>query len=200
MSTKKKPAPGAQKPAAGAGKPVNVEPIIAEASKKVPAQLKPMFDKVVLSGMRIMFDKSSHQMMLDSLDKPGPMSKRLSDGIIQLMYLMWKQSNHTIPPQTIVPAATVLTLRAFEFLQESKDPEATPQVLGDALHDVVQGILDRFGATQDKLPALLKNKDPGKDDSLRQDAGAAPGAPAAAPGAPAAPAAGGGMLDSVMGG
>lgn len=191
MSTKNKPAPGAQKPAAGAAKTVDVEPIIAKASQGMPAQLKPMFDKVVLSGMRIMFDKSSHQMMLESLDGPGPMAKKLSDGIIQLMYLMWKQSNHTIPPQTIVPAATVLTLRAFQFMQESKDPEATPQVLGDALHAVVQGILDRFGATQDRLPALLKNQDPGKDDSLRQAPGAAPGA--------AAPAAGGGMLDQVGG-
>lgn len=196
MSTKKKPAPGAQKPAAGAAKTVDVEPIIAAAGQKMPPQLKPMFDKVVLSGMRIMFDKSSHQMMLDTLDQPGPMAKRLSDGIIQLMYLMWKQSNHTIPPQVIVPAATVLTLRAFQFLQESKDPEATPQVLGDALHTVVQGILDRFGASQDKLPALLKNQDPGKDDSLKPAAGAAPGAPAA--GAPGAPA-GGGMLDQVGG-
>jgi hypothetical protein len=197
MSTKKKPAPGAQKPAAGAAKTVDVEPIIAAAGQKMPPQLKPMFDKVVLSGMRIMFDKSSHQMMLDTLDQPGPMAKRISDGIIQLMYLMWKQSNHTIPPQVIVPSATVLTLRAFQFLQESKDPEATPQVLGDALHAVVQGILDRFGASEDKLPALLKNQDPGKDDSLRPAAGAMPGAPAA--GAPSAPAAGGGMLDQVGG-
>lgn len=190
MSTKKKPAPGAQKPAAGA---VDIEAIIAQASQKVPPQLKPMFDKVVLSGMRIMFDKQSHGMMVEALDKPGPMAKRISDGVIQLMYLMWKQSNHTIPPQTIVPAAVVLTLRVFQFLQESKDPEATPAVLGDAMHQVVQGILDRFGASEDKLPALLKNQDPGKDDSLRQAAGAAPGAPAAAPGAPA----GGGMLDSL---
>jgi hypothetical protein len=194
MSTKKQPAPGAQKKPAAAGA-VNVQPIIDEAGKKVPPQLKPMFDKVVLSGMRIMFDKQSHGMMIEALDKPGPMEKRISDGIIQLMYLMWKQSNHTIPPQTIVPAATVLTLRVFQFLQESKDPQATPAVLGEALHQVVQGILDRFGATQDKLPALLKNQDPGKDDSLKPAAGAAPGAPAA----PGGPAAGGGMLDQVGG-
>lgn len=202
MSTKKKPAPGAQKPAmqAGAAKTIDVDPIIAQASQKVPPQLQPMFNKVVLSGMRIMFDKDSHQMMLETLNQPGPMAKRITDGIIQLMYLMWRQSNHTIPPQTIVPAAVVLTLRAFQFLQESRDPQATPQVLGDAMHGVVQGILDRFGATEDKLPALLKNQDPGKDASLQPAAGAAPGAPAAAPGAPGAPAAGGGMLDSVMGG
>lgn len=193
MSTKKKPAPGAQKPAAGA---VDVDAIIQRASANVPPQLKPMFDKVVLSGMRIMFDQQSHGMMVEALDKPGPMAKRISDGIIQLMYLMWKQSNHTIPPQLMVPAALVLTLRVFQYLQEAKDPQATPQVLGDATHQAVQGILDRFGATEDKLPALLKNPDPGKDDSLRPAAGAAPGAP----GTPAAPAAGGGMLDSVMGG
>lgn len=194
MSTKKQAAAAAAKKAGAAAPkagPVDVAPIIAKATEKVPPKIRPMFDKVVLSGMRIMFDKSSHSMMLEALDKPGPLAKRMSDGMIQLMYLMWKQSNHTIPPQLIVPAAVVLTLKVFQFLQESKEPEATAQVLGDAMEQTVQGILDRFGATEDKLPELLKGEDPGasivKDMGLKAAPGAAPGAPQ-----------GGGMLDSAM--
>lgn len=190
------PAPAAA-PGADAGA-VDVAPIIADASSKVPPQFKPMFDKVVLSGMRIMFDKSSHGMMTDALDKPGPLAKRLSDGIISLMYLMWRQSNHTIPPQTIIPAALVLTLKAFEFVQLSKDPEATKETLGEATHLAIQGIMDRFGATEDKLPHLLKGTDPGTS----MGPGNPPGAMPTAPGGkmdPNSPPPGGGMLDNAMG-
>lgn len=134
--------------AAGA---VDVEPIIAKARAGLPKQLLDIFDKAVLSGMRVMFDKGSHQMMLDELDKPGPLAERLSNGIIALVYLLWQQSNKSLPPQIMVPLTLVLTLRAFEFLQESQDPEATPDMMGEAVADAVKGVMDRFGATEDVL-------------------------------------------------
>lgn len=180
-----KPQAPIQAPAGG----VDVEPMIAKARAGIPAKLQPMFDKVVLSGMRIMFDKASHKMMLEQLNGPGPLEKRLSDGIIALMFMLWQQSNKTIPPQLMVPATLVLTMRAFQFLQLSKDPEATKEVLGEATAEAVQGLMDRFGATQDKLASMAKGGQPGAPA-----AAAAPGAPPAA-GAPQ----GGGMLDAVQG-
>lgn len=176
----KKPAPGA-KPAKAAGGADDITRAIAEARAKIPANMQPVFDKVVLSGMRIMFDKSSHQMMLDELDQGGPLEQRLSKGIIKLMFMLWQQSNKTIPPQLMIPATLVLTLRAFQFLLLAKDQEATMQVLGQAVELAVQGVLERF-------------KNPG-------DEGGQPGQPAApAAAAPApAPAQGGGMLDSLGG-
>lgn len=174
---------------AQAGAPIDIEAMVAKAKQNIPPNLAPMLDKIVLSGMRIMFDKQSHQMAMAELNKPGPMAERLSNGIIALMYMLWKQSNQTIPPQLIVPATLILSLRAFQFLQLSKDPEATPQVLGDATHDAVQGVMDRFGATQDKIPQLAKG-------AVAAKTGAAYGAAAAQP---APPPPGGGMLDSTQG-
>lgn len=143
--------------------PVNVDAIIQRARADIPPQLAEMFDKVVLSGMRVMFDKQSHGMTLEMLNKPGPLATRIANGIITLVYMLWEKSNKTIPPQLIVPATVVLTLRAFQFLQQSKDPEATTAVMGEAVADAVQGVMDRFGATQDKIPALRKgqNSQPG---------------------------------------
>lgn len=174
---------------------VDVDAIINKTRSGIPPQLQTVFDKVVLSGMRIMFDPQSHKMMLDQLNQPGPMDKRISDGIISLMYMLWTKSNHGIPPQLIVPATLVLTLRAFQFLQQSHDPEATPAVMGEAVAQAVQGVMDRFGATEDKLPQLVKGQ------------GAQPGATAPAAGAGAPPAAAGapaadpdGLMSAAMGG
>jgi hypothetical protein len=171
MSTVKPTAPG-----------VDVAPIIARTRAAIPPNLQAIFDKAVLSGMRIMFDAKSHQMMLDELDKPGPLAERISNGIIALVYLLWTQSNKTLPPQIIVPVTLTLALRAFEFLQASKDPEATKEVLGEATHAAVQGVMDRFGATEDKLGSLVQ---------ANQQGGAQPGA------APAPQ--GGGMLAAAGG-
>lgn len=167
------------------GGAVDVKAAIAEARAKIPAQLQPIFDKVVLSGMRIMFDKSSHEMTLAELDQPGPLAQRIANGIIKLMFMLWQQSNKTIPPQLMIPATLVLTLRAFEFLQLAKDPEATKEVLGQAVELAVTGVLERFKTGNEGEAAAVGQ--PGQP--------AAPAAPAGA-----APAGGGGMLGSVMGG
>lgn len=171
-----------QAPAAadtGGVNPADIKRMIDQARKDIPPNMVAVFDKVVLSGMRIMFDKSSHQMTLDALDKPGPLEQRIANGIIPLMYMLWTQSNKSIPPQLIVPATFVLTVRAFEFLLLAKDPEATKKVLGAAIELAITGIVERFKP---------------------QGQGAAPGQqPGQAP-APAAPAPQGGMLDAPIGG
>lgn len=156
-------------PAADPGA-IDVNAMVDEARKNIPPELAPAFDKIVLSGMRIMFDRDSHKLMLDELDAPGPLEQKLADGMIKLMFMLWKQSNQTIPPQLMVPATLVLTLRAFQFLQLSHDPEATKEVLGAAVEGAVNGVMERF-------------KPQGQE-------GAAPAAPSAVPK---------GMLDSIGG-
>jgi hypothetical protein len=137
-------------------KNINVGELIADIDGKIPENLKPIYQKAVLSGMRIMFDKQSHKMLLDQIDKPGPMPQKMADGVIGLIYLLWTQSNKTLPPQIIVPLTVVLTLRGFQFLQESKDPEATNDVLGEAMALATTGIMAKFGVNEDQLPGLVK--------------------------------------------
>lgn len=135
---------------------IDVAPIIARAEAAIPANLKDIYSKAILSGMRIMFDKASHRLMLEELNQPGPLATRISNGIIKLVYMLWTQSNKTLPPQIMVPVTLVLTLRAFDFLQQSQDPEATKEVLGEATHQAVQGVMDRFGANEAALPGLVQ--------------------------------------------
>lgn len=156
MSTKKKPQPQQAAPK-GAG-PINIDSIADKLRSLVDKNLQGIFDKSVIAGMRIMFDKSSHAMALAELEKPGPMPKKLAEGAIQLVYLLWDQSNKSLPPKILVPLGQMFVLRAFQFLQLSQDPEATKETLGEAYAEVTQGILDRAGATPDKIPALLKGQ------------------------------------------
>jgi hypothetical protein len=130
---------------------VDVDSIISDIDGKIPSNLRGMYDKLILSGMRIMFDRNSHQMFLDQLDKPGDMPTKMAEGIISLIYMLWERSNKTIPPQLIYPVTVVLTLRAFEFLQRAGEQEATPEVLGEAVSQSVEGVVSRFGFSEDQL-------------------------------------------------
>jgi hypothetical protein len=170
------PSPAAAAPPAG---PVDVAALVAQVEAKIPANLKDIYSKAVLSGMRIMFSGQSHHLLTEALDKPGPLATNISNGIIQLMYLLWTQSNKTLPPQIIVPVTVTLTLKAFDYLQHSHDPQATKDVLGQATTLAIHGVMSRFGVGQGGA----------------QPAPAGGGAPPAPPAAPT----GSGMLDTAGG-
>lgn len=137
---------------------INVDELVADIDSKIPANLKQIYQKTILSGMRILFDKRSHKMMLDQIDKPGPMDQKLAEGIITLLYMLWQQSNQTLPPQIIVPVTVVMTLRAFEFLQKSGEPEATNEVLGEALAQATTGIMSKFGVDEAQLQGMAQSQ------------------------------------------
>lgn len=145
---------------------INVDEIIGKI--EVPDNMKGIYDKAVLSGMRIMFDKQSHQMLTEQLDKPGPLADKMVEGVISLMYMLWQESNHSLPPQIIVPVTVVLTLRAYEFLVQSGEPEATPALLGEAMSGAVTGIMERFGVSEDQLPGLVGQSQGAQQPQLPQ--------------------------------
>jgi hypothetical protein len=145
---------------------INIDEIISQI--EVPANLKGIYDKTVLAGMRIMFDKKSHHLMLEQMDKEGPVDQRLAAGIIGLMYMLWQKSNQTIPPQIIVPVTVVLTLRAFEFLQKSGEPGADAAALGEGLALAVSGIMAKFGVDEAQIEQMAQQA--GKQGGLAKGA------------------------------
>jgi len=141
--------PMGQQPGQQQSGQVDIQPILDGID--VPSNLKPMYDKIVLSGMRIMFSKGSHQLFTDQLQKEGPLGEKISTGIVSLMYMLWTQSNKSIPPQLIIPATVALTVRAFDYVQKTGDPEATKEVLGQAVESAIDGVMKGFGSSIDAL-------------------------------------------------
>jgi hypothetical protein len=162
--------------------PVDVDAILAKVN--VPPKFQGIYGKAVLSGMRIMFDKRSVSMTQKQLAQPGPLAKNIADGIVALVYMLFRQSNSTLPPQIIVPLTFTLTLKAFDYVQKSGNAQATKQVLGDAMEQALTTVMQKFGVSPDQVSQIVQQQ---------KGAATAPTAPSAAPpvAPPASPPAGG---------
>jgi ABC-type dipeptide/oligopeptide/nickel transport system ATPase subunit len=120
-------------------------------SMQIPPQLQGAYQKIVLAGMKVMFDKNTHQMAMQELEKQGPVSDNLAEGIINLMALLWQKSNKTMPPQLIIPAGITLLMEAADFIKKSQIVPIEPQDLGDATQKFVMGIMKKFGLNPDAV-------------------------------------------------
>jgi hypothetical protein len=122
---------------------------------KMPPELQEAYERVVIAGMKVMFSKESHKLMLDELQKEGPMGQKLGTGIAGLMLLLVKESNGTLPPEVIVPAGINLLTRAADFIRKSKIEKITNGDIGEAMEVFISTILEKFGVDPAKMADML---------------------------------------------
>ena len=121
----------------------------------MPPELQEAYERVVIAGMKVMFSKESHKLMLDELQKEGPLGQKLGMGIAGLMLLLFKESNQTIPPEVIIPAGVNLLSRAADFIRKSKIEKITNANIGDAMEVMISTILQKFGVGPEQMAQML---------------------------------------------
>jgi hypothetical protein len=122
---------------------------------KMPPQLQEAYERVVIAGMKVMFSKKSHKLMLDELKKEGLISEKLGKSIAGLMLLLFKQSNKTMPPEVIIPAGVNLLTRAADFIRKTNVEKITNADIGDAMELMITTILNTFGVSPEKMSQMV---------------------------------------------
>jgi len=126
-----------------------------EENIKMPPELQEAYERVVIAGMKVMFSKESHKLMLKELQREGPMDQRLGKGIAGLMLLLVKESNNTIPPEVIIPAGMKLMMEAVDFMRETGLGQPTNAEIGGGMQIMISTILEKFGIAPDKMEQML---------------------------------------------
>jgi hypothetical protein len=152
------------------GSTADLDPATLESKMKLPGKLKAQLDAVVMAGLKIMFSEQTHQLMLKTLDGPGPIEQKLGLGVAGLIALLFQQSQHSIPPQLFVPAGILLMAHAVQWLDKAGQP-VTPEQFGAATQIMVHAILQQAKVDPAELQA--------KAQAMRQ--GGAPAASAQQP-------------------
>lgn len=117
---------------------------------EVPGPLGEQLDKVVLAGMKIMFDQKTHHLMAQELDRDGDTAEKLGMGVAGLMGLLMEQSQRSIPPQLLIPAGVVLMGHAADFVRKSGD-DVTDEEFGEAVEVFLDTIMGQAGIDSNKV-------------------------------------------------
>lgn len=146
LQGKTEPAPQAA-PAAD-----DLSPASIMAKMHVNEKQKPQLARIVEAGKRVMFDKKTHYMMLESMNGDGPIEQKIGGGVVSLLGILWKESKQSLPPELIVPAGAVLVAEACDFLNQSGSP-VTPEQQGGATEFMLDTLLQAAKVDSNKLAA-----------------------------------------------
>jgi hypothetical protein len=133
-----------------------LDPAQLRAKMAIPANLKAAYQRIILAGMKVMFDNQTHNMMLQQLHQSPDTAKNLAEGIAGLMAILFKESNQTMPQQLIVPASIELLAHAIDFVTSAKLAAVTPEIAGMATQQTVDAVLHRFGVSPQQAQQVLQ--------------------------------------------
>ena len=130
-------------------------PEVIKQNIKLPANLQEAYDRIVLAGKKIIFNKDTNKLVLDAIKGEGSLGVRLGKGISTLMLLLYRESQETMPPSLIVPAGVCLLGEAADFLRKGKIEPINNNVIAEAIQVFIEATIQAFGGDTNKMYALF---------------------------------------------
>jgi len=135
-----------------------------EIEAKIPADFKNAYSRIVIAGMKVMFDKSTHGQMLRFLEAEGDITDSIANGIGQLIGILYRESSKqtgkpTMPMEAAIPAALTLMLKAIEYAAGLGKLQATPEIIDQITQKTIQKIAEAQGIDKGQMDAAMQSGD-----------------------------------------
>ena len=167
--------------------------LLQTTERKMEAKVKPEFRtaflRVVTAGMKLMYDPQTRGMVTQQLKSQGSPAQVVGEGIAKLMLLLMSKSKGTMPPQAMIPAATVLLCEGLDFAEKAGMVRVDKAMIASAMQEMTSALMQGMKITPDRLSQMAQKAQTGAVDTTP---------PPAAP--PPAPAPAGGIVAQVQGG
>ena len=134
-----------------------VTPDSVRAKMNIPSDMQKGYEAIVLAARKIMYSDQMKPQMMELLKGPGSMGEKIGKGVVALMAILWDQTNGTIPPQLVIPAATELVAEAADFLRKA-GMKVSGDDVAEGMATMVEEILGRAGVSPEQIPQLLQQQ------------------------------------------
>lgn len=130
--------------------------VVQRQLARVSDPLKPVVQRAIGAGERIMYAPQMRKQLMQQLSQPGPKENAAAEGVAKLCIVIYRQSNGKLPYRALIPAGSVLVCEALQFLLDSGAiPQITNEVVQEAIKEFASSFLQLLGVTPDKLQSLM---------------------------------------------
>lgn len=149
----------------------------AAISSKVKPADKTAYTKIFIAGMKVMFSKETHQMLIQGLEQAPDKADMIVKGVIGILGILYKQSRGTMPIGAMVLAGNAMLMEALDFAEQAGLVTIDAPTLAEVTQNYVEHIMGELekknpgiGTLMDKAQAAMQ--DPQKMAQFKQQQGA----------------------------
>ena len=139
------------------------DPFLKSTMKQIDAAIPPEMKRdylaIVTAGLSIMFNKSTHQEMVNYLQKVKEAQYNptmIAHGVVKLISIIHRESKGQMNVGVAPAAALVLLLYVLEYMEKTQGFDATKEVLAETSMQVMAGLNTFFGMTDQKIREAVK--------------------------------------------
>ena len=129
--------------------------------------MRQAYMRVVMAGKKVMYSPQMQGQVVELLKGPGSMGHKLGQGVVSLMGILLEQSQNTLPPQLIIPAATELVAEAADFLRKA-GAKVSDNDIAEGIADMIATVMQRAGISPEQLPELMRQQGGGAPQQQQQ--------------------------------
>lgn len=172
-------------------------PLLQKAEQAIQSRVKPQFQQQLASaihaGLHILYAPQLQETLMHRVATSHNPPKDAAAGATRMVYTLYQQSNGSLPPEILVPAAMIFAFEYLDLLAKTNGLQITPQIIDQTTTSTGEEMLTKMRITPQKLQQMQQAKTTGGAVPAPAQAAAAAPAPAQA-----SPAASGGILSAAM--
>lgn len=144
--------------------------LLTETKKKleasVPPKLKDTYDRIIVTGMKLMWSDQTHKEMVSYLDRitsPEDVPNLIAHGIAKVIQILIREGN--IKPKLEDPfypasmiAAQVLCMDALQYVEQKKKIVIDQALLAETHKLLMAGLFKMYGITEDLMRKALAQR------------------------------------------
>lgn len=135
------------------------DPILAQVERgieeQVPADLRQGYDAIVLSGMDMMFNPKTADLMNQQLAQSDDIVNNVAEGIAKLMVILYNESKGAFSIPAAGMASITLMAQALDYWEKTGGGEITEDMVAQATKATMMQVLEKFGITGDQLQQVM---------------------------------------------
>src|SRR4030067_1101253 len=151
-----------------------LNPLLAKTEQgieaTIPPEMKGAYERIVIAGLKVMFDEKTHKMMLDQLKSSDDIVKNVAEGIAGLMAILYRESKEKMPIPAAIPASFVLMTKALDFAERTMGVEITPDFLAQATQATAEAVLEKLGISKEMVAEAVQGSQNGEGPGARPGA------------------------------
>ncbi|MBT9174203.1 MAG: hypothetical protein DDT21_02614 [Syntrophomonadaceae bacterium] len=133
---------------------------IIKAEAAIDAKVNPAdkeaYNRIVLAGMKVMFSKETHQLLIQGVKEAGDPVAFVTKGIVSLMGILFKESRATMPIGPMIYAGQSLLMEALDFMEQTGLVKINNEIIATATQDYLEQMMD---ALEELMPGLADMMD-----------------------------------------
>jgi len=128
---------------------------LQDMEARVPDDMREAWDRIMVAGMKFMFDPQTNRMVNEYLEGPGDMAEKLGNAAAGLMITLDRESRSSLPKELMIPAGIALLILAVKYMKRAGIATVGAADYGKAIEIFMYKILEAYGVKQDQFDGYI---------------------------------------------